>query len=365
MTVIVTGFPSKIAALQFEWAWHNAHITKKIAEEQRLTHPVTKTKRSKKPGQVTKRLGRPRTTLPQELSNLHLLLRVPGFTRWPLQVRFFCNDVYQAWQCLIERVGASLRGDLKVVLDIKQPEQLEEVQDVPLSTHAKGKRKREKLGKGGVEGLDVSYGGLKSYVEKSISLLTEGERIHCGICHEAMAPTAKMVLVCPHENCRMASHLDCLSHKFLSDSKKTMAVVPISGNCPGCNAELRWIDLVKEMSLRIRGEKEVGRLTKTSRARRPKTSKTTFSVASEVDTRDLGAEDNEEDDGIDPMAAETDDSLPDGWHYQEDDDLMSVASASSGISDDIETPSLSKPALKVPRLRVVIEDSEGDDEAVV
>ena len=365
MTVIVTGFPSKIAALQFEWAWQNAHITKKITTAQRITHPVIKTKKSKNPEKITERKVRPQATLPNTLSNLHLLLRVPSFTRWPLEVRFFCNDVYQKWRCSIEENGASLRKDVIVSLDMKQPEQLGTVQNISLSSYAKGKRKREMLGKGGVEGLDVGYGQLKSYVEKSISLLTEGEKVDCGICHEAVGPAAKLILVCPNESCRMASHLDCLSRKFLSDSKPDLAILPISGLCPGCNAELRWIELVKEMSLRVKGERELGRLTKKSRARKPRPSKPTASMASEAADEDLKAEDNEDDDPIDLLTVETDDSLPDDWNYQEDDDMISIASASSGISDNIEIPNSSKPALKLPRLKVVIEDSEGDDEVIV
>ena len=96
MTCIVVGFPSNIAALQFEWAWHNAHLTRHITPDERISFATTRTK-TNKTGKVSRRPGRPRTSLTDKLSNLHLLLRVPYFSQWPLEVRFFSEDVYKVW----------------------------------------------------------------------------------------------------------------------------------------------------------------------------------------------------------------------------------------------------------------------------
>ena len=334
MTVIVTGFPSKIAALQFEWAWHNAHITKKILDHQRIKQPVTKVKS----GQTRKRKVRPRTSLEDEVSNLHLLVQVPSFARWPLQVRFFCHDVYQIWQERNHGVDATMRNPVKVSLDVKQAEQSAGTNEIPMTNHAKGQRKRERLGKGGVDGLDVGYSGLKSHLEKSVFLLAEDEVMHCTICSELIEPEASLTLVCPQESCKGVFHLSCLAAVFLRDQGPASALVPVLGNCPSCKAELHWIDLVKEMSLRARGQKEVDQLMKKPGERKAEVT----------------------------AVEDTDDSLPDDWRYQEDDDdVTSVTSADSRLSESRGVASPGKASTTLSRLGVVIEDSEGDDTEVL
>lgn len=360
MVVIVTGFPSKIAALQFEWAWHNTHTTKKIADAQRITLPCQK---PPKAGQTRKRTGKPRETPARKISNLHLLLRAPSFARWPLQVRFFCEDLHRRWQVQNEKFDTSVSGRIKVLLDVKQSE--EAVNGKEMSIQAKGKRKREALGKGGLDGLDVSYSELKDHVEKSILLLAGDEALNCAVCSKTLGPQPRMALVCPREGCRAAFHMTCLASKFRVDEGQDAAVVPTWGTCSVCKEELQWVEFVKEMSLRVRGQKEVAQLIKKPRERKSKIPKTIKISESHVDPEDNkgeGDDDQDNDSGEDAFqaGAAEDDDLPDDWHLQEDDDMLSVASAASVISD-IDAASPSEPALTVQRFASVIEDSDWDD----
>lgn len=359
MAVRVTGFPSKIAALQFEWAWHNTHLTKKIPDKQRITFPQTL---SPKTGRFRKKVVKPCESPTAKISNLHLLLRVPGFARWPLQVRFFCEEIHRIWQAWNDRVDVSISGRHRVLLDVKQPEEAVDSRD--MSVQAKGKRKREALGKGGVDGLDVGYSELKGHVEKSISVLAEDGASNCAVCLKTLGSQPKMALVCPHDGCRAASHMTCLASTFRVGERQETSVVPTRGPCPICKQELQWLEMVKEMSLRARGEKELAQLLKKPRERKAKTSKTVkLPESHEHPEETKGEVDADQDiasdrDALQAGAAE-DDDLPEDWHVQEDDDIVSVASAASEFSD-IHAASPTKPALPAQGLRTVIEDSDWD-----
>ena len=328
-------------------------MTKRIAPEQRISIPIRK---SSKTGRKRTWLAKPRTSLKDKLSNLHLLLRVPSFARWPLEVRFFCEDAYQEWQSEEKRANSRIRSGIKVLLDLTQPEGI--INDGQLSTSpkAKGKRKRDALGKGGIEGLDLGYSELKNHVEKSSSSLAGDEALKCAVCSKNLGPKATMALVCPHKDCRIASHMACLATKFIEDEGAAAAsVTPISGRCPGCKTELQWIDLIKELSLRARGQKEVVKIMKNHKERKTKQE---HSVKDEdqVDL-DKGLA------GVDVRALDaSDESLPDDWYYQDhDDDMVSVMSGHSASSDSAEAASPTRQPLAAPKLPVVIEDSELDD----
>lgn len=166
------------------------------------------------------------------------------------------------WQRWTGRVDGEIRSGIKIFLDAKQLVEVIDDGEIPMSTQAKGKRKREAIGKGGIEGLDVGYSELKDHVEKSIFLLAEDEVINCSICSEIIGSDTKMALVCPSDGCKAASHMSCLATRFMKDEGQHDSIMPTSGRCPRCKSELQWVDLVKEMSLRTNGEKEVAQLMK-------------------------------------------------------------------------------------------------------
>ena len=337
MTCIVAGFPSNIAALQFEWAWHNAHLTRHIPPDERISFATTRTKTMKKTGQVSRRPGRPRTSLTDKLSNLHLLLRVPYFSQWPLEVRFFSEDVHKVWQKWCERVDGNIRSGIKVFLDLPRVENNDF--EITSGQQPAKRRKIDMLGKGGVEGVDPTYARFQDVIEKSRFLLDEDDNQSCGVCAEKLNMEADLYTICPHPTCRELSHVTCLSKSF-SEGSESPLFVPQSGTCPSCHGHLEWPELMRDVSLRARGVKEVRRLLSKKR-------KSKAATAAEI----LDSEEEDEDAEGELTSADVVDE-----DFDEEDD-MSVTSVESGQSKVGRSPERSK---ATSRLEIVIEDSDSE-----
>ncbi|MCJ1229848.1 Slx4p interacting protein [Toensbergia leucococca] len=356
------------------WAWHNPHLTKKISEEQRITQKVkiSKTRDPPKSGRTRRRRPRPPTSVLDKIKNLHLLLRVPSFSRWPLGVKFFCEDVYQVWQAWSERVDGRIRSGIGIVPELKQPIESTIEGEVPLNSPVKGKRKRETAGKGGIHDINVDYSRIKIHLEKSQFLLAEGERHPCAICAKEIDEHVPTALVCPSDNCRTVFHMPCLASRFLEEERTETSLLPTAGKCPQCELQLQWIDLVKEMTLRLRGQKEVALLMKKPKERKIKSfkAKSTLPIGDVEQNVDQDNDLESGDDGSGENLYATgveDDPLPDDWIYREgsEDDLESVISAASDYSFFSDTGSPTKGKKPAPKLEVVIEESDWDGAEVL
>jgi structure-specific endonuclease subunit SLX1 len=335
MTCIVGGFASNIAALQFEWAWHNSHLTRHISQDERISFATTQTKTSSRTGRVRRRPGRPRSSLTEKLSNLHLLLRSPYFSTWPLEVSFFSEDVYRVWQTWCDRIDGRLPGHIKVRLDLK-----DEPAEAP-TTSIEPSRKRRRLdlvGKGGVEGVDATYASLQPVLEKGQFVFDPEEQLDCDVCKRRLALDQDLAVICPHAECRSVSHADCLARYFRVEGMSE-SVIPTGGTCPSCQKAVLWISLMKELTLRLRGAKEVQKILKKAKA---------------GPILDISEEEDELSDEEDALTANdiADEGLRDG-----DDDVMSVTSVGSE-SSNMTTTSVRQRG----RLDTVVEDSDDEIE---
>ncbi|EZF35776.1 hypothetical protein H109_03386 [Trichophyton interdigitale MR816] len=236
MVMIVSGFTSRTAALQFEWAWQNTQASRHATGDEIETKVRICSKTGKR---LAKKSSNPRESMTSIMARLHVLLRSPYFSSWPLQVQFFNADIHRVWQGWVESASTFVPEHIGFKTDFN---------DGALS--GEGLPHQNTLRK-----LDVSGKNLRPYREKTQFLLDAGDRLDCGVCRSRLRLNDDLVVVCSYEMCRCASHLLCLSSRFIQSEDSGNGLVPISGRCPGCDSTIEWHILMREMTLRIRSHR--------------------------------------------------------------------------------------------------------------
>jgi hypothetical protein len=97
MVLLVHGFPSKIAALQFEWAWQNPHLSRQAPLEAKLAL------RKKVEGKT--RYTKPRMSMLQAVEIVREMVGFGGWRKWPLKVAILDEDVVKAWMTVGKKEG--------------------------------------------------------------------------------------------------------------------------------------------------------------------------------------------------------------------------------------------------------------------
>ncbi|KAG9236527.1 hypothetical protein BJ875DRAFT_222465 [Amylocarpus encephaloides] len=351
MACIVTGFPSHVAALQFEWAWQNPHITSHIAPEERISRATQK-----------KRSGHPRRaphSVASLLANLHVLLRSPSFSRWPLDIRFFSKSVHESWVKWTKAAAEPVRRSIPVLQAF--PSTKATISD----SDPVGNNPGEEMIYRRMATLPITYDDQKSHVAKTKDIVDFELEGTCDVCLTDLEHDGGLYILCPNTKCDAIAHMTCLSKQFLEDGEEEL--VPIKGNCPKCKTELVWADLVKELSLRMRGQKEVEKLLKVKRAKKGKTSTLAQTVMelSSVDEDSENESDMEEE--IERMEVLTSRSGtgPTGgdWHARNDFGASDTESVASNTSEP-RRPVLAHSRETSPWERI-IEDSDWDNAEVL
>ena len=334
----MAGFQSRLAALQFEWAWQNAWKSKHVSESDRilLTRESKKVLKSGEMERVPKG-----NQIYDKIQYLHSILQVPSFSRWPLTLHFLVKDVHDLWCKWDERSASHIKESIQILLDFKDIDDFADVDDLPPSGQAPVSVNARLIDR-----LDITYKPLKAHLEKSELLFSERRTLECAICHAALQEWAQTTLICPYSSCQTASHMSCLAKAFLGVDASSDVFIPIAGKCPGCEGETSWIDLVKELSVRCRGAKERAALMK-----KPRKCKA-FVDGQERESIPLVSDPEDE---LEPE----DEPLDDAWQpldFDDEDDAASVYTAVSDVSDDGGR----RPPPKT-QLEIVIEDSDDDD----
>ncbi len=297
----------------FRWAWHNPHLTLHISPESRVTKATKQNSKGRwiRPAEAN--------TLKHLMWNLHLLLRAPSLSRWPLELRFFAPDLHQAWLRFSADFDEQPRSSLPIILDSPPTPLSENSTDNAQSANAAQTPDlvvSEQISKTqvptlrGIAALNVDYASQKQYVEKAHSIIEFEQENSCTICSETLDHDHGIYTICPHQDCESVTHIKCLGEHYIKNEMmgkdgREEVVVPIQGPCPSCEAVTKWVDVVKEVSLRMRGEKLVEKLLKKPRTKKVKnttSAKSSKEAGMAIDatatvpgSSDIEEEENEED----------------------------------------------------------------------
>ncbi|KLU85013.1 hypothetical protein MAPG_04047 [Magnaporthiopsis poae ATCC 64411] len=260
MIGLVSGFPSMVGALKFEWALTNPHMSLHIPSDER----ISKAKGRKRNGMPK----RPRASLASIISNVHLLLRVPSFARWPLRLHFFARDAYKEWNKCLASSSAAPRENLEVVTDFE-----------PTPEAGATRKKTMKSGDAvassaegdvmianprGIHALPLDYTPLENYVAKGRSVFEFEREGNCVVCNEPQEAGKGLLAICTNEGCEGVGHVSCWSRHILG-AQGDAEILPVQGSCPRCRGDVKWCDMMKELTLRTRAPKEVDKLLKSRR----------------------------------------------------------------------------------------------------
>lgn len=216
----------------------------------------------------------------------------------------------------------------------------------------------------GISALGIDYERHKSHVMKGRDITIFEREGSCAVCHTELEHDAGLYTICTNATCEAVTHIACLSKHFLANDEESL--LPVRGTCPECKTEQSWVDIVKELSLRMRGQKEVEKLLK--KRRRGKEAAPILQASSEPSDFDEGedsdlemselSDENDEDVLVAPQIEKSGQDAGSEWH-----EIPDSEESDDNSPGNINTAQASKPTQVSPVARVpsVVEDSDWDD----
>ncbi|KAJ6497838.1 hypothetical protein C8R45DRAFT_984418 [Mycena sanguinolenta] len=222
MQMIVYGFPSKLAALQFEWAWQHAHISRHLRDAD------------------GKALLRRANTVNSNIRTVRLMLSTHPWSTWPLHVKLFTEMSVKGWNAANDKSAVPLPLGFTCAVELEGVD---------------GKSGQSGSGRHGPLKVDDAL-FTSPHLAKNTALLASNRRLTCSICNEDVLNYSTDHLkttLCPNTGCTAVSHISCLSQDFLSSQTSDTGMIPRGGHCKSCRQYILWGDVIRGIYRRSAG----------------------------------------------------------------------------------------------------------------
>ncbi|KAH8828135.1 hypothetical protein DL96DRAFT_1150007 [Flagelloscypha sp. PMI_526] len=229
MQLIVHGFPSRMSALQFEWAFQNPWKARHLKQ---ASFP--------KKGRFLK----------QNIAVARTMVASHPYNAMPLHIKLFTEEAKKYWdEASRSQKVPPLPPGLQVSVELE-------------GVNGKSGNK----GSGRQRPIDVTDTDFTtSHLRKNTNLLSSKIALECFFCREALLDYSSDPLshvLCPSHDCKLVAHIHCMAEWFLHDSGSPL-LVPRGGRCPSCVSYVLWGDVVKGSYRRAGGGAYLSLKTKT------------------------------------------------------------------------------------------------------
>ncbi|GAA99290.1 uncharacterized protein L969DRAFT_93754 [Mixia osmundae IAM 14324] len=275
MEMIVHGFPSKLSALQFEWAWQKPGQSRHL----RYLSPTSGRPQARFPD------DRSRNKPDRKVSVLKAMLTSKPWKVMGLAVTVFSPFASQLWRGLStttaltspskrkgkakEAVDETLLPDTSIPISVDHVNVVERFEGVdgrrieresapPRKTIARSPARSRSVtpieavlqepGIGPIDASDKDFAEL--HWRKWASLIEAQPIAVCQLCSKQLDKEQHLdTVICTSEGCTALYHLTCLAERLLAesppDTSLAQPLLPMNGVCPTCKNSLRWIDLIR------------------------------------------------------------------------------------------------------------------------
>lgn len=251
MIMTVSGFQSKVLALQFEHAWQHPHLTRLLKDND------TASEGSGQPPAKKAKRGQPARSLAAHLDNMAKLCQSPLFSKHPVQVHVLSDKVAAA----IGKVKDKLPGSVEVFDDYENALELqaETLKDLttkePIFVGGKSQLLAKRVKDAKTTEASVFQDMLAKYTSGSVPSTmmlsqlppppTQVNTEVCGISNAPVNVKQDLISVCFH--CGSRALLSELAKLALTQAHPANSthVLPTEVACFACNETTAWSEVAR------------------------------------------------------------------------------------------------------------------------